>query len=76
MAREIRIGLGEAVGRALLARNPKQSRLFSSLAPLTKLRFLHRHITIGGDIAHFHPSFDGAALGGHDSHRLSLAWQS
>ena len=57
------IGLGEAVGRALIARNPKHRdyslvcAAYESKVPFTA------HITIGGDIAHFHPSFDGAALG-------------
>jgi hypothetical protein len=57
------IGLGEAVGRALLARDPKH-RDFSLLCAAyeSKIPFT-AHITIGGDIAHFHPSFDGAALG-------------
>src|SRR4051812_11365702 len=57
------IGLGEAVGRALLARNPKH-RDYSLLCAAydSKVPFT-AHITIGGDIAHFHPSFDGAALG-------------
>jgi hypothetical protein len=57
------IGLGEAVGRALLARDPKY-RDYSLLCAAyeSKLPFT-AHITIGGDIAHFHPSFDGAALG-------------
>jgi hypothetical protein len=57
------IGLGEAVGRALLARDPKH-RGYSLLCAAyeAKLPFT-AHITIGGDIAHFHPSFDGAALG-------------
>ena len=57
------VGLGEAVGRALLAVNPKHRdysvlcAAYSSRVPFTA------HITIGGDIAHFHPSFDGAAWG-------------
>jgi len=57
------IGLGEAVGRALLARDPKH-RDYSLLCAAyeSKLPFT-AHVTIGGDIAHFHPSFDGAALG-------------
>ena len=57
------IGLGEAVGRALLAQSPKH-RDYSLLCAAyeTKIPFT-AHITIGGDIAHFHPSFDGAALG-------------
>lgn len=57
------IGLGEAVGRALLTRNP-QHRDYSLLCAAyeSKIPFT-AHITIGGDIAHFHPGFDGAALG-------------
>jgi len=57
------IGLGEAVGRALLARDPKH-RDYSLLCAAyeSKIPFT-AHITIGGDIAHFHPSFDGATLG-------------
>jgi hypothetical protein len=57
------IGLGEATGRTLLASNPKH-RDYSLLcaAYVSKIPFTV-HVTIGGDIAHFHPSFDGAALG-------------
>lgn len=66
------IGLGEAVGRALLARNPNQ-RDYSLLCAAyeSKIPFT-AHITIGGDIAHFHPDFDGAALGAttHTDFRL------
>ena len=66
------LGLGEAVGRALLARNPKH-RDYSLLCALYEARIpFTAHITIGGDIAHFHPSFDGAALGAttHTDFRL------
>jgi len=58
-----RIGLGEAMGRALLGLEPKH-RDYSLLcaAYLAKIPFTV-HLTIGGDIAHFHPSADGAALG-------------
>ena len=66
------IGLGEAVGRALLALDPKH-RDYSLLcnAYENKIPFT-AHITIGGDIAHFHPNFDGAALGAttHTDFRL------
>ena len=66
------IGLGEAVGRALHARNP-QHRDYSLLCAAyeSKVPFT-AHITIGGDIAHFHPDFDGAALGAttHTDFRL------
>ena len=57
------IGLGEAVGRVLLTRNPK-NRDYSLLCAAYESRVpFTAHITIGGDIAHFHPTFDGAALG-------------
>jgi hypothetical protein len=66
------IGLGEAVGHALLALDPKH-RDYSLLchAHENKIPFT-AHITIGGDIAHFHPNFDGAALGAttHTDFRL------
>lgn len=66
------VGLGEATGRALLALNPKHadhSLLCSSYqarVPFTA------HLTIGGDIGHFHPQADGAALGAttHTDFRL------
>ena len=66
------IGLGEAVGRALLSRNPKHQN-YSLLCSTYNARIpFTAHITIGGDIAHFHPSFDGAALGAttHTDFRL------
>ena len=66
------IGLGEAVGRALLARNPKH-RDYSLLCNAYESRIpFTAHVTIGGDIAHFHPNFDGAALGAttHTDFRL------
>ena len=57
------LGLGESVGRALLARDPKH-RDYSLLCAAYEQKIpLMAHITIGGDIAHFHPSFDGASLG-------------
>ncbi len=66
------LGLGEAVGRALLSRGPKH-RDYSLLCSAyeSKIPFT-AHITIGGDIAHFHPNFDGAALGAttHTDFRL------
>lgn len=57
------LGLGEAMGRQLLALNPNHrdhsllSATYEARVPFTA------HITIGGDIAHFHPSIDGASLG-------------
>lgn len=57
------IGLGEAIGRALVALDPRY-REYSILckAHEAKVPFT-AHLTIGGDIAHFHPNADGAALG-------------
>ena len=66
------IGLGEAVGRALLALKPKnQSASLLCTAYEARVPFT-AHITIGGDIGHFHPSADGAALGAtsHTDFRL------
>jgi hypothetical protein len=66
------IGLGEAVGRVLVARAPKH-RDYSLLCNAYESRIpFTAHITIGGDIAHFHPNFDGAALGAtsHTDFRL------
>ena len=66
------LGLGEAVGRALLSRGPKH-RDYSLLCSAYESRIpFTAHITIGGDIAHFHPNFDGAALGAttHTDFRL------
>ena len=67
-----KIGLGEAVGRALLSRTPRH-RDYSLLCSAydAKIPFT-AHITIGGDITHFHPNFDGAALGAttHTDFRL------
>jgi arginine dihydrolase ArgZ-like protein len=66
------IGLGEAVGRSLLALKPKHPdysllcAAYEASVPFTV------HVTIGGDIAHFHPNADGAALGAtsHTDFRL------
>ena len=58
-----RTGLGEAMGRALLESNPPHKE-FSLLCSAYHLRIpFTAHVTIGADIAHFHPSADGAALG-------------
>jgi hypothetical protein len=57
------IGLGEAVGSALLTLKPKHEEV-SLLCSSYKARVPFTiHLTIGGDIAHFHPGTDGAALG-------------
>lgn len=66
------IGLGEAVGRGLSALNPAH-RAYSLLCAAYEARVPFTiHLTIGGDIAHFHPTCDGAALGAttHTDFRL------
>jgi len=66
------IGLGEAMGRTLLDLEPKH-RDYSLLCATYEARIpFTAHITIGGDIAHFHPNVDGAALGAttHTDFRL------
>jgi hypothetical protein len=56
------IGLGEATSRALLALDPKHAD-HSLLCSAYKARVpFTAHVTVGGDIAHFHPKTDGAAL--------------
>jgi hypothetical protein len=56
-------GMGEAVGRAILAgRHPHRRR--SILATAARLGIpVTVHVAIGTDIHHMHPSADGAALG-------------
>ena len=57
------IGLGEAVGRRLAAMTP-QHQQYSLLCAAYESRLPFTvHLTIGGDIAHFHPTADGAHLG-------------
>lgn len=57
------IGLGEAMGRALVALKPQHVDC-SLLCAAYKARLpFTAHLTIGGDITHFHPGTDGAALG-------------
>ena len=66
------IGLGEAMGRSLVALTPK-NRDYSLLCATydAKVPFT-AHVTIGGDIPHFHPNADGASLGAttHTDFRL------
>ncbi|HEV7684162.1 MAG TPA: hypothetical protein VGO68_18745, partial [Pyrinomonadaceae bacterium] len=66
------LGLGEATGRALLALNPKHAD-YSLLCTTYQARVPFTvHLTIGGDIGHFHPQANGAALGAttHTDFRL------
>lgn len=66
------IGLGEATGRALLAFNPKHAGYSLLCAAYQARTPFTVHLTIGGDIGHFHPESDGAALGAtsHTDFRL------
>lgn len=57
------IGLGEAMGREVLANNP-QNEDVSLLCQTHKNKIpFTAHLAIGADIGHFHASCDGAALG-------------
>ncbi len=57
------IGLGESIGRALVALEPPHGDVsllhaaYSARVPVTA------HIAVGNDITHIHPSADGAAIG-------------
>jgi hypothetical protein len=66
------IGLGEAMGQILRTLMP-QHRSYSLLCATHEARIpFTAHLTIGGDIAHFHPTANGAALGAstHTDFRL------
>lgn len=65
-------GLGEALGRLLVERDPPHKD-FSLLCAAYEARVpFTAHVTVGADIAHFHPAADGAALGAatHTDFRL------
>lgn len=56
-------GLGEALGRLLVKCEPPHKD-YSLLCAAYEMRVpFTAHVTIGADIAHFHPTADGAALG-------------
>ena len=66
------IGLGEAVARSLVAMKPKhQHHSLLCAAYEAKVPFTI-HLTIGGDITHFHPTAEGSSLGSttHTDFRL------
>jgi hypothetical protein len=66
------IGLGEATGRVLLSLSPTHAN-YSLLCAAYHARVpFTAHLSIGGDIGHFHPQADGAALGAtsHTDFRL------
>ena len=66
------IGLGEGVSRALLNLKPKHKKYSLLCAAYEAGLPVTVHLTIGGDIGHFHPNADGAALGttSHTDFRL------
>lgn len=66
------LGLGEALGRALVGLRPKHQAVSLLCAAYEARVPFTAHVTIGGDIGHFHPSADGAALGAasHTDFRL------
>jgi len=66
------LGLGEAVASALLALKPKHQDVSLLCASYEARVPFTIHLTIGGDIAHFHPTADGASLGAtsHTDFRL------
>ncbi len=66
------IGLGEAMGRELVAMKPEHAdKSLLCAAYEAKIPFT-AHLSIGADIGHFHASCDGAALGAtsHTDFRL------
>jgi len=66
------MGLGEAMGRQVSGMSPKNADVsLICQAYLNKVPFT-AHLSIGADIGHFHPTADGAALGGasHTDFRL------
>ncbi len=66
------IGLGEAIGAALHELKPANGNYSILYSAHERKVPVTAHVTIGGDIAHFHPGTDGAALGAatHTDFRL------
>ena len=66
------IGLGEAMGRELTAMTPPNAHLSLLCAAYGARVPFTAHVSVGGDIAHFHPAADGASLGqaSHTDFRL------
>lgn len=66
------IGLGEALGRALVNMKPKHAGLSLLCAAYEARVPFTAHVAVGTDIAHFHPRADGASLGAttHTDFRL------
>ena len=66
------IGLGEALGRALMQLQPTHVELSLLCAAYQRRLPFTAHVTVGADIPHFHPNANGAALGAasHTDFRL------
>jgi hypothetical protein len=66
------LGLGEALGRRLMELNAPNAHLSLLCAAYVARVPFTAHLSIGADIAHFHPSADGASLGAttHTDFRL------
>jgi hypothetical protein len=58
-----KIGLGEAMGREILQKNPPYSDVSLLCQTYVTNTPFTTHLAIGADIGHFHASCDGAALG-------------
>ena len=66
------IGLGEALGRALMQLQPTHVELSLLCAAYQRRLPFTAHVAVGADIPHFHPNANGAALGAasHTDFRL------
>jgi hypothetical protein len=66
------LGLGEALGRELAELSPPHANLSLLCAAYRARVPFTAHVAIGADIAHFHPTADGASLGqtSHTDFRL------
>lgn len=67
-----RIGLGEAMGRELSGRSAPHRDLSLLCAAYEARVPFTVHVAIGADIAHFHPTADGASLGQSSHHDFRL----
>src|SRR5205085_875965 len=66
------VGSGEALGRKLTELNPPHAQASLLCAAYAARVPFTAHLSIGADIAHFHPTVDGASLGAttHTDFRL------
>lgn len=66
------IGLGEAMGREVVAQSPANNDKSLLCAAYERKIPFTVHLAIGADIGHFHASCDGAALGESSHHDFRL----